>query len=389
MLFLKKNERRLKSFSFPLFGQIEAQSALRFHSTIPEYETTPLINLEKLAESLGVSNIWIKDESQRFGLKAFKVLGASYAVAKYFNKYFGANEGNITFSLFDNPEIRKHLKNFTLATATDGNHGRGVAWMAQRLGCKCSVYMPKDTTQSRFENIKSHGADVKIINGSYDEAVTLAKENSEKYGWLLIQDTSWDGYDKIPLWITQGYMTLMEEIFSQLKNEKPTHIFVQCGVGSLPAAISAYCAEKFKDTKPLFTVVEPLDAACVYESAMENKIVSLQNEMKTIMAGLACGTPSLIAWDILKSSADYFLKCSDELTIKGMQILGRGEFGDTKIISGESGAVTTGLIYYLLANSKNKKLAEQLKINKNSKILLISTEGDTDPIMYKKIVGDI
>ena len=389
MLSIKKNERILNSVSFPMFGQIEAQKVLRFHLTIPGYKITPLIELNKMAEHLGVSNIWIKDESYRFGLKAFKVLGASYAVVKYFNTYFGDDKNELSFSLFEDPIIRERLKNFTLATATDGNHGRGVAWVAQQLGCKCSVYMPMGTTPSRLENIKSHSAEVKIINGSYDDAVNLAKENSEKYDWLLIQDTSWNGYEEIPLWITQGYMTLLEETFSQLNGEIPTHIFVQCGVGSLPAALSAYCAERFKDTKPIFTVVEPYDAACVFESTGKNKIVSLENEMKTIMAGLACGTPSLIAWDILKASADYFIKCSDEVTIKGMQILGRSEFGDAKIISGESGAVTTGLIYFLLANFEYKKLAGQLKLNKDSKILLISTEGDTDPIMYNKIVGDL
>lgn len=366
------------------FNYENIQKVFSIHSTIPNYKPTPLIEMKGLSKHLGLKKIWIKDESCRFGLNAFKVLGASYAVINYLSNLLKIS--NTSFlSLLNN---KNALAEFVLVTATDGNHGRGVAWIAQQLGCKSVVYMPKGTAQSRFENIKSHGADVTIINGNYDNAVDLAKEKSNKNGWLLIQDTSWQNYQEIPLMIMQGYLTIMKEIFDQLKDEIPTHVFVQCGVGSLPAAVLAYLVNKFKEKKPTFINVEPEDAGCMYESARLSSVTTLRNEMKTIMAGLACGTPSKIAFDILKTYSDYFIKCSDDVTIKGIQILGRQEFGDPKIISGESGAVTTGLLFNLLCNEESKRYSEEIKLNSESKVLLISTEGNTDPIMYDKILND-
>jgi diaminopropionate ammonia-lyase len=386
MILLLKNFAVRENNLTSLFNEEETKTVIAFHKTFPNYFPTPLTTLNGLSETLGVSKIWIKDESHRFGLKAFKVLGASYAVAKYLCEQFGFDKNDVSFSLFKKPEVQELIKNITLATATDGNHGRGVAWTAQQLGCKCVVYMPKGTTQARFENIKSLGADVNIIDGSYDEAVRLAETNSKEFGWLLVQDTSWQGYEIIPKWIMQGYLTILDEISSQLNGEIPTHVFVQCGVGSLPAAVWSYYFEKHKNKKPILTVVEPNDAACVFESAKNKKIVSLQNEMKSIMAGLSCGTPSKLAFDILNNLSDFFIKCSDDVTKKGMQLLGRQEFGDPEIISGESGAVTTGLLYYLLSDKKYKSMVEELQLNGNSKVLLISTEGDTDPENYKKII---
>jgi len=369
------------------FSYNDAIESFSFHSSFPNYKPTPLIELNGLSNHLGLKNIWIKDESHRFGLNAFKVLGASYAVVKYLIEFFGMKNVQPTYTVLNNNPFRSRTRNITLVTATDGNHGRGVAWTAQQIGCKSVIYMPRGTTQNRFENIKSHGADVTIIDGCYDDAVKLAKENSEKYGWLLVQDSSWNGYEKIPLMIMQGYLTIMREIFDVLKDEAPTHLFVQCGVGSLPAAVLAFLLNYFKDKKPVFVIIEPDDAACMYESARLSSIVTLTNEMSTIMAGLACGTPSKMAYDILAAHADFFIKCSDDNTIKGMQILGRQEFGDPKIVSGESGAVTTGFLYYLLHNKKFAPLCEKLKLNSESKVLLISTEGDTDPIMYRKILA--
>lgn len=364
----------------------DARSVVNFHKSFPNYEPTPLINLTGLTKKIGVSKIWIKDESHRFGLNAFKVLGASYAAAKIVSEKFNLGNSPLSFDIFNNPNIRRQIKNITLATATDGNHGRGVAWTAKQLGCKCVVYMPKGTTQARFENIKSHGAEVSIINGSYDEAVSIAKTNSELYGWILIQDTSWPGYEKIPGWIMNGYSTLMHEIDYQLNGETPTHIFVQCGVGSLPAAILDYCRINYKQTRPIFINVEPNDAACVFESVKNKKIISLKNEMTSIMAGLCCGTPSKIAFDILFEHADHFICCSDDLTELGMNILGKPLSADTKIISGESGAVTTGLVYSLMTDGNYQHIKNKIGLNENSKILLFSTEGDTDPHMYSKIL---
>ena len=387
MIQILPNDRVNATFDRTKYFNEDAAGIIRlYHKTLPGYCATPLRELKGLAANFELNKIWLKDESSRFGLKAFKVLGASYAVAKLFSEMLGIRESQLSFSLFQNPEIKNKLKDITLVTATDGNHGRGVAWTSQQFGCKCVVYMPRGTTQSRFNNIKSHGAEVHIIDGNYDQAVLLAKTNSAKFGWILVQDSSWEGYEKIPLWIMQGYLTMMDEISEQLGGEIPTHVFVQCGVGSLPAAVLAYYINKQKNNTPVFAVVEPEDAACVYESFHSQKLATLKNEIQTIMAGLACGTPSLLAWQIMKDYADFFIKCTDETAIKGMQILGRREFCDTKIISGESGAVTTGLIYFLLYDSKFKTDAVKIGLNEKSKILLISTEGDTDPEMYNRIL---
>ena len=385
MISIYQNKLKSVSGLSEKFNLGTAERVHSFHKTFPGYQPTPLIELTNLSKTLNVNKIWLKDESKRFGLNAFKVLGASYAIAKIIFNKFGFNDEKLSYSIFRSPEIADKVKELSFVTATDGNHGRGVAWTAQQIGCKAVVYMPKGTTQIRLENIKSLGADVLIINGNYDDAVNLAKTNAEKFGWILVQDSSWEGYENIPMMIMQGYLTLMGEIFEQLKDEIPTHVFVQCGVGSLPAAVIGYFVEKYGKQKPVFSVVEPEDSGCMYESVSSGKIITIQNEMKTIMAGLACGTPSKLAFDLLINYSDFFIKCSDEITIEGMKILGSGKFGDPKIISGESGAVTTGLVYHLLLEDKYK---EQLNLDSESKILLISTEGNTDPDMYNKILGN-
>ncbi len=384
-----KNRYKSSSLSDDLlkyFTIDEAAKAASFHKTFSGYCATPLLDLSLLAEELKVKKIWLKDESHRFGLNAFKVLGASYAVALYLKENFSIC-GNLSFSIFKDEKIRSKTKEITLVTATDGNHGRGVAWTAQQLGCKCKVYMPKGTTQNRLNNIRSLGADALIINGSYDDAVNLAKENSIKYGWLLTQDSSWAGYETMPLRKMQGYLTIMDEIFNGQIMEKPTHAFVQCGVGSLPAAMAAYLVNRFNESDIIFSNVEPADAGCIYETAasVDGEPVSLKNEMNTIMAGLACGTPSTIAWNIMKKHTDFFIKCTDEVTIKGMRLLANKQYFNSEIISGESGAVTTGLVYYLLNNFPD--YSRILSLDENSKILLISTEGNTDPGRYDEIIS--
>ncbi len=388
-LLENKTATKEKSELVATFDHLTAEQAYKFHSSFSNYKPTPLIELKGLAKHVGVKNIWLKDESHRFGLKAFKVLGASYAVAKLLAEMFGLSGNALTFSIFNDPRIREKIKNITFVTATDGNHGRGVAWTAQQLGCKCVVYMPKKTTLNRFENIKSHNADVIIIDGDYDDASNIARTNAQKYGWLLIQDSSWNGYEKIPLWIMHGYLSLMREIFEQTKDERPTHFFVQCGVGSLPAAVLGYLVNLYSNELPIFVNVEPIDAGCVYESFAVNdgRLHPLTNEINTIMAGLACGIPSKLAWEILRNHSNFFVKCSDDIAVQGMKILGRMEFGDEQIVSGESGAVTTGLVFELLSNPFYKNFALQLQLNSKSKIFLISTEGDTDPDTYKKLVS--
>ncbi len=388
-LIENRNIRYEPDYLIKHFSESVSEEVYSFHKSFPGYSPTPLLEMRGLANQLGVNKIWIKDESHRFHLNAFKVLGASYAIAKMLTEKFCSENSLIDFSLFEDENIRHLIKDETLITATDGNHGRGVAWTAKMLGCRCIVYMPQSTTPARYENIKSLGAEVIIVDGDYDDASDLARKQAAEKNYMLIQDSSWDGYERIPLWIMQGYLTLIREALEQMRGEMPTHVFVQCGVGSLPGALNAYLLNRFERQAPLFAVVEPENAACVYESfaAGDGKAHSLQNEINTIMAGLACGTPSKLAWEIMRNHSNYFITCEDDTATDGTRLLNRQTFEDDIIISGESGAVTAGLIFQLLSDRTNNNLAEQLNLNSDSGIFLISTEGDTDPEMYQKIIS--
>ena len=372
-----------EAFSLPV-----AQSVRRFHQSFPQYNPTPLVTLTNLARNLRVDNIWIKDESYRFGLNAFKVLGASYAIACVIGGKLGIPESNLSFHIFNSAPIREKLRGTTFVTATDGNHGRAVAWAAQKLGVNAVVYMPQGSSRARFEAIKQYGAQTEIIEGNYDDAVHWAAGQAQKNGWVLVQDTAWEGYEEIPTRILQGYLTILHEALEQLGDKIPTHIFVQCGVGSLASALQAYLVELFGMRRPKFIVVEPEKAACFYESMLINdgNPHRISGDLNTIMAGLACGQPGLLGWKILHSYADVFVTCSDSVAIKGMRILANPLAGDDKVVSGESGAVTTGLLGCLVGDARYREIAEALKITQESKVLLISTEGDTDPDMYQKIV---
>ncbi len=368
-------------------AELEASGKIHdFHKTLPGYDPTPLVKLSCLAGELGVSEILIKDESKRFDLNAFKVLGASYAMAKVIASELNLNLKNFTFQ-----ELSLHSKKInklTFVTATDGNHGRAVAWAADKFGCKAVVFMPEGSSKARLQAIRLLGTKASILDTNYDGAVKFAEKKAEENNWILIQDTSWQGYEDIPKYIMQGYFTLLTEIMSQEKDIRLTHVFVQAGVGSFAAAISAFLCKLSGKFKPIFVLVEPEGAPCFFKSmeAGDGKPHTVHGELKTIMAGLACGTPSQTAWKILKTNADAFAVCPDEVSRTGMRILGNPMGDDIRIISGESGAVTFGLIYYLLHDREYEDIKNKLHINSDSKILLFSTEGDTDPRHYRKIV---
>ncbi len=371
------------------FSQSRAMSVRKFHRSFPQYQPTPLVRLTRLAHRLRVSHIYVKDESQRFGLKAFKVLGATYAVAHVIAERTGVHENSLSFGLFESDSIQRELSRVTLVTATDGNHGRAVAWAAQTLGCRAVVYMPKGSARPRIEAIQEHGAAVQVIDGNYDDAVHLTAERAREHDWILVQDTAWEGYEDLPLRIIQGYLTIMHEALEQLDQEAPTHVFVQCGVGSLAAAMQAYLVELFGANRPKFIVVEPLEAACFYESMAANDGYphKVHGDLSTIMAGLACGEPNVVAWRILQSCADGFIACDDSVALSGMRILGNPLPGDELIVSGESGAVTAGLLAEILGSSAYSGIKDGLELNQASRVLLISTEGDTDPDMYKRVMS--
>jgi len=382
----KKHSQSPSSKAIELVSPDVQKSVTYFHQSLPGYRPTPLAKLSQLAKYLGISDLWVKSEASRFDLKAFKVLGASYAIGKMLAKELKLDSEKFVFEQIVSRASK--FRNLTFVTATDGNHGRAVAWTANKLGCKAVVYMPKGSSKVRLEAIRNYGAEASIINGNYDDAVRLAAKQSGEKGWILIQDTSWSGYEEIPIYIMQGYITLLIEAFHQMDEKWPSHVFMQAGVGSLAAALQAFLCHNRDKPRPFFVVVEPTKAACFYKSMnmADGKPHAVQGDMDTIMAGLACGEPSEIAWEILKENADAFIACSDQVAIKGMRVLGNPLEGDKRLISGESGAVTTGLVYELLNNPMFNELAEQLGLRSDSKVLVISTEGDTDPEYYREVV---
>ncbi|WP_411740087.1 diaminopropionate ammonia-lyase [Peribacillus sp. S4] len=364
-----------------------------FHKSFPEYEVTPLQRLDELSKQLGVSNIWVKDESYRFGLNAFKVLGGSYAVGKYLAEKLNVDISELSFEKLRSKEVKEKLGDITFVTATDGNHGRGLAWAVNRLGQKSVVYMPKGSSEIRLNNIRKEGSEASITDLNYDDTVRLASQKAKENGWVLVQDTAWDGYEKIPTWIMQGYGTILDEAMEQIVEagvDRPTHVFLQAGVGSFAGSMLGYLVEKFGDERPITVIVEPDKAACLYKSMNvgDGEPHSVTGSLNTIMAGLACGEPSTSSWGILKDYAEVFVSCPDYVAARGMRILANPLGFDPHIISGESGAVGMGLVSLLDENRKLKDMKNTLKLNQDSKILIISTEGDTDPNHYRKVVWD-
>ena len=368
--------------------------ARKFHRSFPQYSVTPLAKLDGMAGQLGLGGLFVKDESYRFGLNAFKVLGGSFAMAKYIAKEMGKDVSEMTYDYLTSKKFRDDFGQATFFTATDGNHGRGVAWAANKLGQKAVVHMPKGSTQTRFDNIAKEGASVTIEELNYDDCVRLAaKEAAETPHGVIVQDTAWDGYEEIPSWIMQGYGTMVMEADQQLKEagiDRPTHVFVQAGVGSLAGAVVGYFAHKYKENPPVMVVCEASAADCLYRSAMKESgdLVNVGGDLQTIMAGLACGEANTIGWDILRNHVSVFASCPDWMSAKATRIYANPLGNDPHIVSGESGSVPLGLCFTALHDEDAKNLKEALKLDENSNVLVISTEGDTDPVRYREIVWD-
>lgn len=355
------------------------------HQTIPGYQPTPICSLDTLAKDIGLGRIFVKDESRRFGLNAFKALGGSYAIAREIAQRLGLEE--VSFSSITAPEVREQVAKMTFVTATDGNHGRGVAWTARLLGASSIVLMPKGSASERLENIRKEGAKSWITECNYDDTVRMAMEIAEKENGVLIQDTAWDGYQDIPLNIMKGYTTMGHELLQQLP-EAPTHIFLQAGVGTMAGAMTGFLRSCYPEA--MVTILEPNNAACIYESARHNdgKAHFVTGELRTIMAGLACGEPCTLAWDILRDGASCFVSLPEWVTAEGMRILANPRGDDPTVISGESGAVSTGFVYTLMTDPRFSELKEKLGLNKTSRVLCLSTEGATDRENYRKIVAE-
>lgn len=313
-------------------------------------------------------------------------------MARYIAEKTGKPFEEMTYEYMTGEQLRRDFGQATFFTATDGNHGRGVAWAAKKLGQKAVVHMPKGTVQMRFDNIAREGAAVTIEELNYDDCVRLAAaEAAQTEHGVVLQDTAWEGYEKEPSWIMQGYGTLALEAVEQLRAlevNRPSHVFVQAGVGCLAGAIVGFFASAFPSNPPKFIVMEAEAAACLYKGACrkDGTPETVGGDLKTIMAGLACGEPNIISWEILRNHADAFLACPDWVTARGMRMLAAPVKGDPAVISGESGAVGMGVIDAVMTDPAYAELKAALGMDRHSRVMMISTEGDTDPENYRKIV---
>jgi len=351
---------------------------------------TPLYDLPDAAARCQVGRLCLKDESVRSPLGSFKALGAPIALVRQILRLHPDFEPAAILT----GRYAEALRGYTVISATDGNHGRGVAWAANKLGQKAVVHMPKGSTKPRFDNIAAEGATVTIEEVNYDECVRMAAAEADACErGVIVQDTAWEGYEKIPSWIMEGYGTMASEAAEQLREmaiNRPTHVFVQAGVGSLAGAVVGYFTNLYPDNPPTFVVVECAPAACLYKGAAagdgDPRIVD--GDMPSIMAGLCCGEPNILGWDILRNHTTAFVSCPDWVTARGMRTLGAPEKGDPRVISGESGAVTTGLVETLMLDPEYAELKELIGLDKTSSVLCFSTEGDTDPDQYRRIVWE-
>lgn len=367
----------------------EADDISLVHQSIPEYAPTPLVHLSALAEVLGVEDVLVKDESHRFGLKAFKALGATYAVYKWLSRQLRApglvlSPEQLYGQTGAIPEGR-----YTFCTATDGNHGRGVAWVARKIHQQAVIYMPSDSVEARIRTIEAEGADVRVVDGHYDEAVARMSEDAAVNGWTIISDTSWPGYREVPQWIQAGYRTMFEEIEKETAGDKPDLVLIPGGVGALAATAAWFFNRPTNDWRPRLVCVEPTAADCLYQSSLtsDGSTARAGGSLSTIMAGLNCASVSPVAWPWIRDGFDGFLAITDRYAAEGMRRYYRPVKSDTRIVSGESGAATLGGLLALLAEEKLEEARKHLGLGSHTRVLLISTEGDTDPAGFRRVVS--
>ncbi len=369
------------------FSEPAAANARRFHETIPGYQLTPLHKLAALGLHLNLQALWLKDESQRFGLNAFKGLGTSYAIARLLAERLELDPEDLNFAQLTTPAARGKLKDVVFASATGGNHGRGLAWMAQQLGCRCVVYLPAGSTQSRVANLEIHDAEVTVTDVNYDDSVRLISERANDNGWLLVQDTAWDGYEEIPRAIMQGYLTMVSEAFEQLHDQMPTHVLIQLGVGSLAAALQGYLVERFGDERPNVIAVEAAaPKGCLSIEAGGSNPIVLDQSSETVLVTIACCEMSPLGWPILRDHTDYLCAAPDWVGAHGVRLLSNPTGDDPRIVAGATGAVTTGLVAALCDQDLPMPDSDSVGLTSESRVLVFLTEGATDPVAYRKAV---
>ncbi|MEE9463493.1 MAG: diaminopropionate ammonia-lyase [Bacteroidales bacterium] len=344
------------------------EDPLAYHSKLRRYESTPLILLPRLAKSMGIKELYIKDESRRFRQNTFKTLGASFAI----HKYLDANPG-------------KHI----FCTATDGNHGRSVAWAAKMNKQKAVIFVPADTAISRIKNIKKQRGKVIVVDGDYDAAVVRARDEAEGNGYVLMQDMSWEDYTEIPTFITTGYKTMMmelEELIHAPREPLIDFVFLQCGVGTWASSVVAYYRNRYPKNMPMIVAVEPLNSDSLLESIRQERVSKTKGSQQTLMSGLNCGTPSPLAWKILKDGVDLFLAIPDDYAIKAMQNLYFPFRSDTQIFAGESGAAGLGGLTALAYEESLEEVKKKIGLNRQSRVLIFNTEGVTDPDNFEELI---
>ena len=326
------------------------------------YNSTPLLQLNKLTKELNLNKIYYKDESKRFNLKSFKALGGAYAVEK----------------------VTKGNKDITVSTATAGNHGRSVAWGAKRLGLKCKIFISEYVSDARGKAMQNLGADVVKVKGNYENSLIECIKQSTENNWQIVQDVAWKDYMLIPTLTMAGYSVMMREIVDQINNDEITHIFLQAGVGGMAGAMVAGAARYLKNI-PKITIVEPDSAACVMESIKTGKIEKVNITRESLMGGMSCGEPSLVPWKILKKSVNNCISLPDDDIGKAMKLFANASFSNDKIVAGENSV--PGVIS-LIASCNDQNIRNKLDLNIKSNVLLIGCEGDTDQDMYQKLVKE-
>lgn len=367
--FYINNVSVLPDEKLAMYGKLfDRSEIMRFHQSLPGYQPTPLYSLPELAPSFNIKELWVKDESERMGLKAFKVLGASYAIKNL---------------------MQQIPSNAVLCTATDGNHGKAVAWSAALFDKKAVIFIPEGSAQLRKWNIEKEGAKVIEVSGDYDDAVDMARKQSKKNGWTLVQDSSFDDYEDIPLDIMSGYITILKEMEREIHTpRKPQFdiVILNAGVGSWAAAAVWYYHNKYRENRPKIVVIEPSSADCCMESMKKGRLSRTQNSPDTMMVGLSCGTPSKVAFDILKDGVDLFITIPDYYAGAAMMGLYFSKGEDPQIISGETGAAGLGGLIALQHEERLREAKDFIGLNSSSRVLVFNTEGNTDPENFNRII---
>lgn len=352
----------------------------------PGYAATPLHVLPGLARQLGLAALYYKDESQRFGLKSFKALGGAYAVLRLLANVVARHTGGLPASASEilSGRWRDLVAQQTVTCATDGNHGRSVAWGAQMFGCRCVIYIHATVSEGRRAEIARYGAEVVRIAGNYDDSVRHADAQAKANGWTVVSDTTYEGYRDIPIDVMHGYGVLAREVMAQIGDPPPTHVFVQAGVGAFAASVAAAFWLAWGERRPQLVVVEPIGVDCHLQSAQAGRPVVVTGALDTVMAGLACGEVSPAAWEIVSAAASAFVALDDRYALDAVRAFAQPLAGDPAIVSGETGAA--GLAA-LLAAQQHAPLRALLELDSSSRVLLLGSEGDTDPEIYQRITG--